>query len=104
MKPLTLTYSTVVIVDGYNVSADVLADRFRSLGAKVHVVSNSGAAAVLVRNKKVDVVFVGYRLEGGNALVQVLNAYGVPYITCATPSDMKNLAVEFKGVDDLVGA
>jgi hypothetical protein len=61
MKPLTLMYSTVVIVDGYNVSADILADRFRSLSAKVHVVSNAGAAAVLVRNKKVDVVFIGYR-------------------------------------------
>ena len=92
MTPLTMKYSTVVIVDGKHLAAVHLADRFRSIGAKVHVVHNAAAAAMIVRNKKVDVVFVGYHLKDGAALVRTLDLHGVPHITCASTRDMPRLA------------
>ena len=51
-----LRYKSVVILEDEKLSASDLADRFRALGAAVHVVSRSGHVETLVRNKRVDIV------------------------------------------------
>jgi DNA-binding NtrC family response regulator len=105
LNSLALSCSTVVIVDGYSLSASVLADRIRMLGAKVHVVNSAAAAGMLVRNKKIDVVFIGYRLaDGAFGLTKMLDQYGVPYITCGTPTDMGQFASDFKSMEQGVSA
>jgi CheY-like chemotaxis protein len=92
-----LSYSTVLIVEGYSLSACALADRFRSTGAKVHVVNTAAAAGMLLRNKKIDVAFVGYMMKQANTtLGPLFDQYGVPYITCATPTSMAELADELR--------
>jgi len=105
INSLSLSSSTVVIVDGYSLSASVLADRIRMLGAKVHVVTSAAAAGMLIRNKKVDVVFVGYRLaDGVHRLTRMLDQYGVPYITCGTPTDEGHFASDLTGMADRITA
>jgi DNA-binding NtrC family response regulator len=105
INSLSLSNSTVIIVDGYSLSASVLADRIRLLGANVHVVTSAAAAGTLVRNKKIDVVFVGYRLaDGAHGLTKMLDQYGVPYITCATPTDKGQFASDAAGIEERVTA
>ena len=94
-------YQNVLIVDGYNVSANILADRFRRVGAKVHVVNSAAAAEMMVRNKKIDVAFVGFLMKHGNTgLDEMFDRHGVPHITCATPSAMDEFAEDLMRVDD----
>jgi hypothetical protein len=81
-----------------------LADRFRSTGANVHVVSTVAAAGLLLRNKHIDVAFVGYMMKHGNtALNQLFDQYGVPHITCATPTSMSELADGLQEATELAG-
>lgn len=95
MTPFPLSYKSVLIVDGHSLSAASLGERFRSLGAKVHVVTNASAAAMMVRNIKIDVAFVGHRLQDAEQkLKRVLDEYGVPQITCATARDMQAFAAD----------
>lgn len=84
MKLPTIKASTLVIVDSRSQAAAILADRFRVLGATVHVVANATAAAMIVRNKKVNVVFIASDLSADPALLRTLELHGVPYITFAT--------------------
>ena len=102
--PLPLKLKNVLIVDGYSLSADTLGDRFRTLGATVHIVADSTAATTMVRNKKIDVVFIGYRHGGQAQLRKTLDQHGVPYITCATPKEFSHHAVNIKVARELQAA
>lgn len=72
--------------------AEALADRFRSTGAHVIVTLSPHAAISLIRDTKVDLVFVTYMLQDP-LLMTTLKSMGVPYIICATPASMEDFAV-----------
>lgn len=103
MFPFSLKLKSVLIVDGRSLRAAALSERFRNLGAKVHVVTSPSAAAMMIRNMKIDVVFVGYQLgDTEHKLRKALAERCVPYITCATENDMDEFAADFLHPDIVI--
>lgn len=92
MASLPFVYRIVLIVAGQLAPAEALADRFRSTGAHVIVTPSPHAAISLIRDTKVDLVFVSYMLQDP-LLMATLKSMGVPYIICATPASMNDFAV-----------
>lgn len=91
MASLPFIYRMILIVASQLPPAEALADRFRSTGAHVIVTKSPASAVSLVRNAKVDLVFVSYMLQDPE-LMKVLKLRGVPYIICATPASMIDFA------------
>lgn len=103
-EPTPLRHSRVVILEAQELSGAGLAERFRGFGATVHVVSSAAAAAALVRNKRIDVVVIGFRARDGvHQLLQVLDLCGVPHITCASMQSMSELASSARKVATVFG-
>lgn len=87
----TLHGQTILIVDGVSLSAAELSNRLSALGAKVHVAANAVCAARFAESKRFDMALIGSScFENNRVLVKALERRGIPYVTCATSSRLKN--------------